>query len=359
MAGAATTLRAVLLAALTMLAFSEQTLAQEVTSNAAGDRVFLSGLDEDVAEAVQRNGELLAALPEGGYLTLSIIGSAETEDLVFEPNFPLAPNTSYTIIIDTGSEQLSFPLERPEKVGSLPQVVNVMPVVSTLPANALRAYVTFNMPMARSASMEAITLWDETGAQVENPFLNLGIELWTPDQTRLTLLFDPGRIKLGVGPNESHGAPFEEGRTYRLVIKGDLRDASGRAIEREFVQEFVAGPAERRAVDAAAWRLSRPLAGTREPLVIEFDRVMDPAIIPRSLTIKSSEQILDGSLETIGDRAIFTPEQPWSSNSVATLVVSPLLEDIAGNRICGAFDLVAGSALPCDKPTQVAVTIRE
>ena len=35
---------------------------------------------------------------------------------------------------------------------------------------------------------------------------------------RLTLLFHPGRVKRGVGPNEALGPPLRSGETFRLVV---------------------------------------------------------------------------------------------------------------------------------------------
>ena len=59
------------------------------------------------------------------------------------------------------------------------------------------------------------------------PFVELEQELWNRDQTRLTLLFDPGRIKRGVKPNVDMGPVLLEGHRYTLVIDRDLKDANG------------------------------------------------------------------------------------------------------------------------------------
>ena len=69
-------------------------------------------------------------------------------------------------------------------------------------------------------------------AVVDNPFvgrfvedlaplfdlgLEVGEELWDADQCRLTLFFDPGRIKRGLRPHLEAGPPLTEGEAYRLT----------------------------------------------------------------------------------------------------------------------------------------------
>ncbi len=80
-----------------------------------------------------------------------------------------------------------------------------------LPANLLRLYLNFDTPMARGQVAEFIHLVDAQGQEMPNAFLNLGIEFWSTDQRRLTILFDPGRLKQGVGPNAVIGPPLAPG----------------------------------------------------------------------------------------------------------------------------------------------------
>ena len=55
-------------------------------------------------------------------------------------------------------------------------------------------------------------------------------ELWDPSQTRLTVLFDPARIKRGLVPNAQLGLPLRAGRRYRLEIDSAWPDAQGVAL---------------------------------------------------------------------------------------------------------------------------------
>ena len=54
-----------------------------------------------------------------------------------------------------------------------------------------------------------------------------GEELWDPNFQRLTMTFDPGRIKRGLTSNETMGPPIAEGKRYTLVIDRDWPDARG------------------------------------------------------------------------------------------------------------------------------------
>ena len=109
-------------------------------------------------------------------------------------------------------------------------VAEVYPTADSLPMNLLRMYVQFSAPMTVGDDAEKhIHLLDEKGAIVDKAFLIAagGQELWDPDHTRLTIFFDPGRIKRDLTPHEALGLPLREGRSYSLTIDSSLRDAHG------------------------------------------------------------------------------------------------------------------------------------
>ena len=66
------------------------------------------------------------------------------------------------------------------------------------------------------------TCWTNRGVKFTGAFLALDQELWDPVRRRITLLFDPGRVKRGVRTNLESGAPLVAGRRYRLVIDDAL-----------------------------------------------------------------------------------------------------------------------------------------
>ena len=69
--------------------------------------------------------------------------------------------------------------------------------------------------MSRGEVYRRVRLVGEQG-DVDLPFLELGEELWDPEGRRLTLLFDPGRIKRGLKPREDAGQILQPGKRYAL-----------------------------------------------------------------------------------------------------------------------------------------------
>jgi len=180
----------------------------------------------------------------------------------------------------------------------------------------------------------SIHLIDQDGKPAYLPFV--GQELWNRDNTRLTLIFDPGRIKRGVKPNMDLGPVLEEGKRYTLIIDREFKDINGRLLAEPFRHEFAAGADERRAVDTALWRLSQPKAGTRDPLVLRFDRPMDYALLNDVFQIPGVSGVA-----TIGPGETewrFQPTQPWTPGE-HHVTVDMALEDLAGNRIGRPFDV--------------------
>ena len=170
--------------------------------------------------------------------------------------------------------------------------------------------------------------------------MSFGQELWSADGRRLTLLLDPGRIKRGVTANLAEGPPLRQGRTYTLSVA----PATGSGARIRF---RVSAP-RRTPLNPTAWRLTPPAAGTRGPLVLRFDRVMDSALLRDAITVRSAQgrAVAGTATAADGERAwLFTPASPWG-RSVYRIVFSADLEDVSGNRIGEALDHDVGAAPP-------------
>lgn len=112
--------------------------------------------------------------------------------------------------------------------------------------NQLKFYIHFSAPMARGRAYAHLRLIDQqSGTPVNVSFVEMDPELWDPDQRRLTLLFDPGRIKREVGLNRELGPPLQAGRVYRLVIDSRWRDVMGRSLRADFVKAIQVVKADR------------------------------------------------------------------------------------------------------------------
>jgi len=220
-------------------------------------------------------------------------------------------------------------------------VEHVYPSIDRLPENQLKFYVHFSAPMSRGEAYRHISLLNSAGNAVELPFLELEQELWDPTGTRLTLLFDPGRIKRGLVPHNDVGPALEAGGSYVLVVDAGWHDASGTPLGGEFRKKFTAVAADRDPPDPAKWTLSPPRQTSQDGFEVRFPEPMDRALLERMLTVKSPAgktvkgRVFIDNLETVWR---FIPDDPWNPGPYI-LSIDTALEDLAGNRLGRPFDV--------------------
>jgi hypothetical protein len=221
------------------------------------------------------------------------------------------------------------------------QVTAIYPSAKTLPENQLRFYVHFSAAMSAGEAYEHIRLLTSDGKVVERAFLEIGEELWDGTAQRLTVLVDPGRIKKGLSPREQFGPVLEAGKSYILRIEPAWRDATGRPLVAAYEKRFTAGPAVESAVKTADWRLMRPMADSREPIVVHFTRPLDHPLLRRMIAVKSAAgEEIDGDISIADDERCwgFRPKKPWAAGTYQ-LVIDKALEDTAGNNIARPFEV--------------------
>jgi hypothetical protein len=195
--------------------------------------------------------------------------------------------------------------------------------------------------MSRGSAREWIRLEDARGATIALPFLDLAEELWDKDSRRLTLLLDPGRIKLGLRPQREEGSALEARHEVRLVIDARWPDAAGRPLADSWRRGFSVGPPDRDAIDPSRWRVVAPDAAGRDPLRVTFDESLDHALLHRLLWIENiAGNPIEGSIEVgAAERTwAFVPDAPWQAGAYV-LRVGRRLEDLAGNRVGRAFEV--------------------
>ena len=344
----------------------------DVTRSESGGtgEVFVVGLPaHDIATLRERSfsldewNALLRVTVDGdtvGSDLPAVAGAYSVADSVlrFVPLFPLDPALAHLIVFDPTHLPLSpdgarelwrlAPIERVIDPTAQPRppttrVTQVFPH-DVLLENQLRIYIHFSAPMGHGRANDYVRLLIGDGEVVEDAFLPLDISLWNADRTRFTLLFDPGRIKRGILPNEELGRPLEAGKRYAFVVDREWRDAQNVPLVADFRHEFdvVAGVYE--PIVPAAWRLNEPVAGTRDPLTVTFARALDHAILGKALmVVEATGRIVDGTI-TIADSSrqwTFTPDNNWTAGKYHLGALS-ILEDPAGNRIGRAFDVDLG-----------------
>jgi hypothetical protein len=291
--------------------------------------------------------------------------------LHFAPQFPFDPGQRYHVVLDrsllpsargrsasAGLPQIKATIQVtvPDRSATT-RVVEVYPTAQEVPENQLRLYISFSAPMGLVGGSAYVHLLDEGGLAVADPFLPLDLDLWNKNRTRYTVLFDPGRVKRGILPNEEMGRSLIAGRKYTLVVDHDWRDATGQPLAAPFRREFRVGPAEDRAIDPAEWRLDVPREGSRDPLTVSFPKPLDYGLLQRALRVASGKrERLEGEIHV--QRAetlwLFTPRDVWQRGEYR-LVAASILEDVAGNRIGRPFEVafvngrgaqVTGAAVP-------------
>jgi hypothetical protein len=304
----------------------------------------------------------------------AVLGSYSVSDgaIHFTPRFPFDPGRRYTVVLDPArlppsSEGRTAPWRssRIEATVSLPapdehtttRIVEVYPTAREVPENQLRLYIYFSAPMGLKGGRDHIRLLDETGRATEDPFLPLDVDLWNADRTRYTVLFDPGRVKRGVLPNEQMGRSLIKGRVYTLVVDEDWRDAGGQPLAAPFRRDFRVGPSSERPIEPTTWHVDTPLAGTRDPLVVSFPGPLDFGLLQRALSVWTARgERLEGDIriEAFETHWIFTPREPWRAAEYR-LVAASILEDVAGNRIGRSFEVNALTSSRSESQAKSAV----
>jgi hypothetical protein len=296
-----------------------------------------------------------ASPPQGGWQPLfavyvdaanvpPLLGSytVENRTLLFHPQYPLSPGVRYRAVFHQPGVRAA--IERtfdgpPKATTPSTRVERIYPSSDVLPSNQLRIYVYFSAPMSRGEVARRIHLVNQDARELTAEFLP-GEELWDPNIQRLTLTFDPGRIKRGLTSNENMGPPIADGRRYTLVVDREWPDAHGVPLIDGYRKSFRGGPAVRLPPDPKQWKVSPPRSGTRDPLVVDFDRPMNYPLLQRMLQVAGTHGRMAGTIAVDRQETQwrFTPAVAWGGGSYR-FIVETGLEDLAGNRIGQPFDI--------------------
>jgi len=337
-------LRKVILTVVAVLLFTRVTATAEAVSIQLELGAFrVAGWDPPRAEPAKGWASVFAIYTGSGDVPpLSGSYAVEKGTLVFHPRFPFAPGVKYRAIFrQPGS---AAPLEKifdgaPRDTVPIARVVGIFPSADVLPSNQLRLYILFSEPMSRGEAASRIHVLDDKGKALPGVFLP-GEELWDPGFQRLTMTFDPGRIKRGLTANEAMGPPITEGKRYTLVIDRDWLDARGVGMVDGFRKPYRGGPAQRHPPDPSQWKVTPPKAGTSDALALNFPTPMNYPLLRRMLQVVGPGGNIAGTVIIAKEESEWRliPQSPWKSGDYK-LIVDTGLEDLAGNRIGQPFDI--------------------
>jgi hypothetical protein len=240
-------------------------------------------------------------------------------------------------------------LELRETMAAAPSTTRVVgwsPAVDTLPENVLRLYVAFSAPMSLRGIEAHVHLLDGEGREVPQAFVEVPGGLWDASRTRLTLILHPGRVKSGLQLGDALGRAVQAGSSFTLVIDGEARDADGAPLVAAERRTWQVGAAEREPLDPSTWRLRAP-ANAGDRLWVETGALLDQELARAALGVETDDgENVPGTLEPSPDGRSFAfrPAAPWTPGAAYRLVIGPMLEDVAGNRLGAAFEEKPGTA---------------
>ena len=287
--------------------------------------------------------------------TPPLLGAYQIEyDLIrFTPSFALLAGSCFSARINFEALDALAEVEaRPDNssaftlctepaVQVMTNVTAIYPTSDYLPENLLRFYVYFSTPMGSREPMRHIKLLDSSGQEIAGVFFVNYFDLWSPDQKRLTVLFDPGRVKSGLRAHEDLGRALEAGKHYSLLIEAGITDQYGRPIERDIVKKFTIIPEILTVPDKADWNIEIPRSGTKNPLSIAFPSPMDHALLDHYIFVSGPNgSIITGEFRQSKAETqwSFVPDALWQKGKYQ-IHVNRRLEDVAGNNLYGLFDL--------------------
>lgn len=260
--------------------------------------------------------------------------------ITFTPRFAPSPGVELHATFHVNQSTLEATFGEPAKaIAVTTRVANLYPSTDEWPENTLKMYLTFSAPMSAGQAYTHIRVLDEQGRVIVQPFVEIEQELWDASGTRLTVLFDPGRIKRGLVDNEESGPPLVAGRTVTIEVDPTWRDASGAPLAEKFVRVIRVTPAVRDVVHVKRWKVEAPRAGDVD-LVVTFDRPMDHALAQRAISVTKDGGTIAGKIRVTDKETVwrFTPDAPWRAGEYF-IAVDGVIEDLAGNRPGKMFDV--------------------
>lgn len=247
------------------------------------------------------------------------------------------PNEVYLPVTDPTSLDLEFSFETIKH--ERPRVAAIFPSADTLPENLLKFHIKFNVPMKAGEVYQHVKLLDESGNTVEKAFLTFDQEFWNHEMTTVTILLDPGRIKRGLRGNLEMNPPLETGKRFFLVVGKGWQNIDGTSIDQDVVKAFYCAEADRKSPLENTLQVVAPKS-PGDGLKLIFGESMDAITLASHVQIMDSQNNrVESSVEFVGiEKGILIKPKTFWSHETYTILINPLIEDLAGNNFNRVFD---------------------
>ena len=179
----------------------------------------------------------------------------------------------------------------------------------------------------------------DTGEPIDAAFLPMEPELWDRERRRVTILFDPARIKRGLAPNRAIGYPLTEGVAVDVVVDAGFLDGDGHPLAagrdaslRHRPGRPAPGRPRRVAPRGPGGRDADPAGRHLRP----SPRPRAPPALPRCRHRRGPRgrgRRDRGRRARRRGRSLRT--RPWAAGAYE-LTVDGILEDLAGNSVCAS-----------------------
>ena len=304
----------------------------------------------------------------------SMLGNYRVEDtrIAFRPRFLPDPSIRYNVNFNFNAlyEVLALSARLPEDSvfsdwidypsfeESKSEITGMYPSINVLPENALRMYLYFSAPMGFDNPFDHIQLVDQEGALIKNAFAELPEGLWNADRTRLTLLFHPGRIKQGVGPNLSEGPVLEEGKLFELRVSKEWRAGDGTELAGDFKKSFFVTSAQRSKLRKKDWTIE---AICKDECIVRLSTggIPDLEMVDNMVAIQNEKgEPVEFVCYPEASGTFLIRSDLFQKDASLTMMVNPKMEDISGNTFLNAFDAREGSRVDEGKPIEIPIKIK-
>jgi hypothetical protein len=220
-----------------------------------------------------------------------------------------------------------------------PKIIAVYPTTDSIPVNILRFYIQFSAQMQEMDILNHIKLSNEEGKNITGVFFENQYELWNENRTKVTLIIDPGRVKLGLLANNKMGRAFDVGKRYTLTIDSLLLDFSDQQLKENFTKTFIAVQEDTIPPDTKFWQLTLPKVNTQDVITIDFKDKIDHISAQTLIKVFQNNKEIHGliSLTNNEQKYTFKPDKNWKKGNYQ-IIVHQSLEDIAANSVNQVFD---------------------